>query len=984
MVFWYDSQNHDLSTDRRKKDFCYKPLPVAALGVGLLFAAVGSAHGQSAEAPQADPAAVQDNSSGSGSLPQSEIVVTGSRIQNSGFTAPTPLTVLNVQDIQRDAPVNVADFVNKLPQFSSSTTTANTGNSIGDGSAGVNNLNLRGVGANRTLILLDGNRVVPSSIAGYFNNGGAVDINPFPEGLIKRVDIVTAGASAAYGSDAVAGVVNFVLDKTYTGIKGDAMLGLSDYGDDFTNRLSLTAGMPFAGGRGHFLLSGTYVKNNGVLTNEKRSWLADHNWNQINNPAYSATNGQPFFLILDQVGSSRYTPGGLIASGPLRGIDFGPGGSTRMFNYGPINDGNKMSGGDWMETKNTTNFVVGPTVSINPRVKRQNIFSRVSFDLTDDIQIYGQFMFAHTTTLSNSNSAYQTNFVINADNPFIPASVRTRMNALGLTSFTMSKELGGDLGVIQTSTSRNFFQYLGGVQGTTTLLGTEWSWDAGLSRSTSRAKVYASNNPIKSRFAQAINVVTSPITGAPICRSTLTNPNDGCIPFNAMGTGVNSPAALSYISGTSRLDQTLAQNEMLFNVSGSPFETWAGPVSIALGVEHRKVSVRGESSPLDEAADFQTGNFRATFGAQKATEGYAEVILPLAKDVSWAKELSLNGAVRRTNYSTSGSVTTWKIGGTYEPMSGILLRATRSRDIRAPNLGELFNRGAVGTSTVRDPERNNLNVPMLTVRRGNPTVGPEIGDTLTFGAAVRPAFVPGLSFSVDYFKLKMKDVLITRAQQDIVDACFAGDQQLCSLVTRDAARNITEVILTPINTAFLKTDGIDAEFAYTRPVADFIGGLDGSITLRGLVSHRFNLTYQDSSLRVVEGAGVNMGAPISTPSWTYNASITYDSERFSTTLTGRGFGSGVYSNEYIECTTTCPTSTLAHQTINESHLPGKFYMDANFTYHLDVGTEHPVDLYLTVNNVTKNNPGGIAFYGFTTGSYDFQGRVFRTGVRFSF
>lgn len=499
-----------------------------------------------------------------------DIVVTGSRVVTNGFKSPSPLTVLSTADIQRDAPTNIANFVNKLPQFNSSTTSQNTANSISDTNAGVNNLNLRGIGPNRTLVLLDGVRIVPSSISGFYLNGGAVDVNPFPDALVKRVDVVTAGASAAYGSDAISGVVNFVLDKDYKGIKGEIVGGLSDYGDDFTYRASLTGGTGFAEDRGHFLVSGSYTHNNGVLTNEKRKWMLNATYVLINNPAYTATNGQPFLIDAPQNGSALYAPGGLIGSGPLRGTLFGVGGSTSMFNYGSPSDGTTMSGGDWLATRTAVSSYIGPAISLNPSITRKNVFTRLSYDLTDNIQVYGQFIYSNTKSMGFASAARVPNFTIYSGNPFIPASVQTQMTALGLSSFTMSQDVISSIGKVESRSSRDFFQYLAGAEGKVNVFGSEWSWDGFLTRSTSESNVSASHNLIRPRYALAVDVVRNPATGMPICRSTLTDPTNGCVPYNPMGLGVNSQAAINYVSGTSMLNQKLAQNEAALTDHRSP------------------------------------------------------------------------------------------------------------------------------------------------------------------------------------------------------------------------------------------------------------------------------------------------------------------------------------------------------------------------------------------------------------------------------
>lgn len=279
---------HETFVGRRRADHLRATARIAAL-VAVSSAALTAS--MAANAQEAAPTLTETAQAPSADV--ETITVTGSRLQRNGFASPTPVTVLNTEDINRVAPSNLADFVNKLPAFSNSPSTSSSGTSVSDGNGGANYLNLRSLGPNRTLILLDGIRVAPTSIGGFLRVGGAVDINEFPDALIKRIDVVTGGASAAYGSDALAGVVNFVLDKDFTGLKGVAQGGVTTYGDDRQYRVSLTAGTGFADDRGHLLASGSFNHTDGIPDAGVRKWAAANVF-RVRNPAYTATNGQPY------------------------------------------------------------------------------------------------------------------------------------------------------------------------------------------------------------------------------------------------------------------------------------------------------------------------------------------------------------------------------------------------------------------------------------------------------------------------------------------------------------------------------------------------------------------------------------------------------------------------------------------------------------------------------------------------------------------
>jgi iron complex outermembrane recepter protein len=911
-----------------------------------------------------------------------EIQVTGTRIVRDGYEAPTPVTVLTAEDINRDAPINISDFINKLPEFANSPSPHNGSSSVSDANGGVNNLNLRSLGPNRALVLFDGVRVAASSVTGFYQNGGSVDINEFPDALIKRVDVVTGGASAAYGSDALSGVVNFILDKTFTGVKGTLEAGGTTYDDDGQYSASLTAGTGFADDRGHFLISGSANENEGIPNaGRARPWVAQ-SYCQITNPRYNGTNGQPFFIIRPNCGSSLTTPGGLIGGGPLNGIDFGPGAAPRMFNYGSPNDGFEMSGGDWKEAPGALGGILGTDTGLDSQVKRQNLFARTSYDITDAVQVYAQFDYART--LSTGYCCVSTgNIAIQSGNPFIPAPIQRQMTADDISSFQLNT-YNNELGVAGSSNTRQFYQYLIGANGKFDALDKRWDWEAYVQRSETDVDANTINNTREDLFALATDVVTNPANGLPICASTLTNPNNGCVPYNPIGTGVNSQAAINYVKGDGHLGQYLRQDAQSIIVRGEPLSTWAGPVSVAFGVEHRKESAWGDSTPADQAIDFFVGNYQATEGSYTVSEGFMETVVPLAKDMSWAKSLDFNGAVRETDYSTSGAVTTWKVGVTYAPVSDVRFRVTQSRDIRSPNMGEYYSAGLAGVGTVVDPFKGNQTVPETDIRIGNPDLKPEEADTTGAGVVFEPSWFPGFSASFDYYHIKITNAIASLLQQSELDECYAGNQVFCSFIHRDPEGNITTIYIKPANTAFARTNGFDIEASYAKRLSEIVDSWKGTVSVRALTTHVDDLTTATPDGQVLQGAGVNggsMGIPIA-PKWQYFLTLAYANDGFSASWTGRGFSAGVQDSQWIQCTTRCPASVPPYFTIDNNQMPGKFYMDLSFDYKRQGSGSSFADFFLTVENVANNNPTGIAILGFNPGPYDLLGRMYRAGVRF--
>lgn len=938
------------------------PEATASQGAGTAQNAPESAEG--AQSEQADPNA---------------IVVTGSRVARDGFRAPTPLTVVSRDQINTSAPENLADYVNEIPSVVGSQTPSNSNLSFSNGQSGLSALNLRGIGTARTLVLLDGQRSVPSAIT------GAVDINNIPQDLVERVEIVTGGASAAYGSDAVSGVVNFILDKKFTGVRGEVSQGITTYGDGPSWKASLSAGAAFAGGRGHVIVSGEISDRSGIYGFGGRKWV-DRGWMVINNPAYTATNGQPERLLLPRVGNGTATVGGIITNTALKGIEFGPGGSTRQFNFGDLTSGPFVVGGDWQDSQ------VLRFTSLDQEAKRKSLFGRASFDITSNINAFVQVSWNSTDTRSWALRTFSIgNVIVKSGNPFIPASVQSRMTGLGISQFTLGT-FHGDIPPITFEGGRTVQRYVAGLNGKFDISGHHWSWDAYYQKGITNSSETGLNVYNKANFAKAIDVVRSP-TGQAVCAvnadANPANDDPACVPYNVMGTGVNSQAAVNYVLGAGahpHRDQRFTQDVAAASIRGEPFNIWAGPVSLALGVEHRREAVSGSSDAISQANGWFAGNYLPTFGSYKVDEGFAETVVPIIKG------LDLNAAVRETHYSTSGWVTTWKGGVSFQPIPDIRFRATRSRDIRAPNLNELFAAGTANTNTVVDPFNGNQVVQYQGFQTGNRALKPEIADSLGAGVVVQPSFLRGFSASADYYVIKIKDAIGSVGAQTIVDRCFGGDQTYCAVITRGAGAGGAQVIqriqIAPFNLVQERYRGLDIEASYRTRLADLIPNSAGDLTLRFLGTRYFQAYTNNGIVPPTDAAGQNSGN--GPPKFVYRASVTYHTDDVTLNLVGRGLSSGTYLNSNIECSTNCPTSTVNNRTVNNNHIAGAFYMDASVTFRLGNPARH-TEFFLSVENlankdpaVVAQGPGGI-YFGTAPANptfYDVLGRTFRVGIRF--
>jgi iron complex outermembrane recepter protein len=915
-----------------------------------------------------------------------EIVVTGSRVVRDGYEAPTPVTVVGIDQIEASAPANVADYVNQMPAFGIPQNTRDGGSGVSAGRIGANNLNLRALGTERTLTLLNGHRIVGASPA------GAANVNDFPQQLISRVDVVTGGASSAYGSDAIAGVANFILDTGFTGIKGQAQGSITTYGDNRTLQTSAAGGVPFAGGRGHLLLSGEWSDNPGVHPVSVREWNL-HPTKIMANPSYTATNGLPQFLLAHNVGNILTAPGGVIYSGPLKGVTFNQDGQPFQFPYGTI-----TSSPYTVYPEGTMPFS-DPTLygqSLEDSLMRTASFVRLSYDVADNVNVYFQFLNSFSRSFSNvqldESLQGSPGAPVRLDNAFLPASVRQLMINAGVTTIsigTYNLDLPPKTGLFK----RRVWSYAVGATGSFDVADTSWTWDVqaqrGLNRS--RLQTYVMRRSRKTLADDAIFDTQGKIVCRVNADADPNNNDSACVPWNLFGWGHNTQAAVDYIKGKSNLIQVLKQDVYSASVSGEPFSTWAGPVSIAFGGEHRKEAVSGIGDPVAEAGDYNTANYRAGFGGYTVKEAFLETVVPLATDTEWARSLELNGAVRATDYSLSGYVTTWKLGATYQPVDDIRLRVTRSRDIRAPNLEDLFAGATTGRSSgIVDPFKGNITVNgVQSIGGGTVTLSPEKADTTGIGVVVQPSFVPGFQASVDYYNIDIGNAISSVGIQDALNLCFEGKTEFCKQATRDAGGNLIAVSSQPLNFLSLKTSGFDIEASYTTPLSAIMDSLDGDVTVRALATHVRFLRQDTGFSFVTDSAGNHGNQGTAVPKWRYNFSVNYSREALRVTYTGRGLPSGHYQSNYIVCQSGCPASSPSVPTIDKSYIEGRFYHDVSVTYeflHQDEGGIG-METYLSVSNLLNTDPPPVAltsyFHASTNpGLFDTLGRNFRAGIRF--
>lgn len=960
----------------------------------------------------------------------SDVLVTGSRIVRDGFQSPTPLTVLSLEDIQNGSPSNnIADFVNQLPSLAGSTRPGNSRLNISSGQAGINALNLRNLGAERTLVLVNGRRSVGSTITGL------VDVNTIPQALISSVEVVTGGASAAYGSDAVAGVVNFILNNKFTGLRTEVDSGVTDKGDGFNYSMSVAGGLSFGGGRGHVLLSGEVAHRDGIFT-------VDRDWNatgyvRIQDPNYTATSGGPQFLIRRQVGAANSAPGSLITASTggtanrLRGLYFTDGGAVNQYVFGALTFPNPTGsaapsltqGGSWRVNDS------GREIGLDPEDDRYGVFGRVSYEIGSGIELFAEGAYNQQKIRFNAGPNLQTGIVLNAtgctQTPVPVTCNAFLLNTLGaaqlqgITSVTIATT-SADLPGRGIDNRREVQRYLVGAQGEFDAFGKTARWD--IYGQYGRADLREQLRDIQNvaRINAARDAAFAPAgsgypTGSIQCLinvdSNPANNDPACVPLNRLGLNVANPAAIAYVLGDPYRDQKIEQTVVGANFSATPFATWAGDVSVALGAEYRKEKVSGfvpdqfQPVPIRDAAGnvtgatnrWSVGNYLPSFGSYTVKEAYLETVVPLGLG------LEFNGAVRATDYSTAGYVTTWKAGATWQPIEDFRLRVTRSRDIRAPNLNDLFQAGTANSDSVSNPGFATGTSPSFVpagltpqssyaysgFATGNRNLGAEKSNQWNVGAVLSPRFLPGFNLAVDYFDIKVDNGISAFSAQQIVNLCFLGERDFCGAITTDPARtqNASQPYLIiqtqPFNAASQKVRGVDIDASYRLPLDRLFDASEGAFTVRGVatryIENRFDSGVPNTV--IVNSVGVN-GGQGSTPTWIYRVSAAVDTPDFSITAIGRGVSSGKYVANAIVCTTGCPASTTNAPTYDDNSISGLFYADLNITQKIRFGNAE-AQMFLNVNNVFDRWPMLVPETGLAANSTysDLLGRQFRFGFR---
>jgi outer membrane receptor protein involved in Fe transport len=962
-----------------------------------------------------------------------EVTVTGSRISRDGFNTPTPVTAITAEDMQMMAPGQFIDSLDYLPPFfmnDAPDTAASKSQS-----AGAANVNLRGLGAQRTLVLLDGRRMVPS------NRLGAVDINLFPEAMVERVEVVTGGASAVYGTDAVAGVVNFILKNDFEGFDVHTQAGVTDRDDGEHKEVSVAYGTDI-GERGHLMVSGEWYDAHKIETLEGRDWF--RHWGLIQNPGPG-----PRDLVRPDVVSYTYTAGGLINSTlpgatpqadriptAIHRLEFLPDGTTRAFVPGNLVGASPVTGprvstpGGSYGTHQITNggsgwdAVTDRGGSLVPASERGSLFAHYDFDLSDSTTLYAQFLAGNNEV--NSVGTLPLGIAgwagtIYSGNPFLPPNVQQLMTANNIQSFLLERyhttaDIARDRFITDNDTRALTF---GADREIDSGLLEGWTMSGYAQLGTNDNRITQVDFIRSDRLPEAMDAVRHPVTNEIVCRASLFNPAayGDCVPINLFGVGRASQAAIDYVlTGDQYILAETEQNVVEFSMEGDVGDGWgAGPISLAFGAGWREESIDQTLGPDDiiarslPAADPANsacasnavnllsppagctgirgvpGQFAATpneififtnvqpiSGEYSVSEAFVETLLPLVSGVPAVEQLDLSLSTRFADYEGSGGIWAWKVGLDWQIHDAVRLRATQSRDIRAATLSERFDRQGVG-SAVNDPVFGGLNYTTTQIIGGNPNLNPEEADTLAFGVVWQPNFLDGFSLSADYYEIDIAGALAQVGVQVIVDQCFQGVAERCSKVTRDPVTNRVTIV----DNAFVNQDaarvvGTDLEIGYTHQLA---GG--GTLSARMLATwlNENSTTALNAAKRDVAGETGDGSLP-EFKSTTY---LRYAKGGFSLFAQERFIGSGTLDFDDVEGVT-----------IDDNTVESRYYTDVGMTWGPQRG-DMRWELFFNVQNLFDRDPPEAASFAQFSGTritndrlFDFYGRRYVIGFDLNF
>ncbi|MCS6124306.1 TonB-dependent receptor domain-containing protein [Shewanella baltica] len=925
------------------------------------------------------------------------IEVTGSRIIREGAIAPTPVTVITGDELLSTGATNIGEALNQLPALGNTYSLANSGRNIG--TSGLNLLDLRSMGTDRTLVLVNGKRHVASS-AGT----SSVDVNTIPSSWVEKVEVITGGASAIYGADAVTGVVNFILKKDIEGLDVSATKGWAGDNPLSKDRLALSYGTNFDQDRGNVAFAVEYSAQNQLRAFDRDETSTSFT-NLKNTSRPIGPDGKPIDSNNPSDPDKYYTPNGghyTISNAGTFFLDgwktFNPDGSLRDVYSGPKVDGIYCVDCDYT---NLNQFV-----ELQPEFERYNINFKTNYQVNDNMNAYFEAKYVNSQSTNEGQPAFffgkgsdpLKNTDIKIDNAFISPELVALMkankdadgNPAPLDSINIRRFMT-DLGQRIEDDTRETQRYVLGLEG---LVFEDWDYDVyGIYGQTDLKRVNK-NNLVLANYQHALDSIN--VNGNAVCRDENARAA-GCVALDILGFGKPSQAAIDYVNTTSTGTSVIKQTVLGGSLTNSAlFDMPAGVVGFSTGVEYRK-----EESEIFEPSNVK-GTFFNTLGEDKGDfdvkEVFAEVSVPLLADLPMIRQLDLELAVRFADYSTIGNATTWKAGLSWEVNDDLRVRTTYSEAIRAPNISELYgaesqtffsiedscrtkylndlsnpdvrkaNCAALGIPTDFNSDYDSKRVEGLT--SGNRDLDPEESTSYTVGFAYQPSFIDGLSITTDYWNIAIDNAIDSVSAQDIIDRCVDStsgiNNEYCALLTRNPTTNeITTIRSSSLNIAALEAAGIDFDIGYNF---DAFGGDFRTNLIATRLLKRKNFSFQDKPDDFEELAGT-----LGYAKWQANWSLNYSIAQWSAN----------WRTRFIEGVSLYTDKELARNANPSSNMEyGDYFIsDIYVAYAFDSG----VTLKFGIDNVFERDlPYGTTGTGAGSASYDNVGRFFHTTASFKF
>jgi iron complex outermembrane recepter protein len=923
------------------------------------------------------------------------IVVTGSRIPQQEISSNVPVAVVGAVDVQRDAAINVQDILNELPQVGIGNSRTNS-NFLTSGN-GVSTINLRNLDANRTLTLVNGRRFI-AGLAGT----SQVDVNNIPTDLIERIEVVTGGASAIYGSEAIAGVVNFILKDSFDGIGVRAQYNITEEGDNPRHFGSITAGTKFgADDRGNVMVNFSYDKDSGLLSRKRAISAQDCAFLVCGPASYSSFAAQGRFQLID-----------------ANGVGVNAFNGQSLFTFDSNN--NVVSG-----FPTGSGYNRNAVRRISTPIERYLATAVGNYEIASGLTAFAEVTYAKVKSNSSlesfalaSTDIYNgttPDIGISIDNPFIPASIRAAIAARNSDGNPANDvaALGFRRRQVEifdrsNDNDRDTWRVAAGIKGSLTdRLNFEASYVFGRLHDVTSSESLDIN-----KYREALDAELDPVTGQPRCRNAAARAA-GCVPINLFGFNTASPQASAYVRAAVPASEDITNTQHVFaaNVAGSLFSLPAGDVGIAVGTEYRRESSVDDFDILTNTGA-NTNNLQPDVrGKFNVLEFFGEAKVPILADQPFFEYLGLTGAARYSDYSTIGGAFSWNVGAEWAPVDGVRFRAAYASANRAPNIGELFSPPSETFAPVNDPcdgttASNNLGgfgaacraIPAVAAAiaangafqytladqqningfiGGNTELDKETAKTLTVGVAISLPSIRGLGLTVDYFDIKIDNAISTVQRDTSIEQCLAtGAATFCDNVFRNANTGfVTRVDSQLINVASLRTSGIDVGLRYSTPV-----GLAGDDRLDLTANYTYLLSFDvrsDPSAPVEDFAGT-LGQ--SKHRFTSRIAYMLDAMTFSWQV---NFLSAAVS---IKDFSNADPAVVALNRVGD-----RFYHDAQVRFDLD--QDKRFAFYLGVDNVFDTKPPYLPttpFSGSPTGTetqadvYDPFGRRFYAGVQVRF